>query len=103
MAGVTNNVEKQFNLKHIVEGQHYTVRLKPGFNIVPDEIWEHFEGCDYVKDLAKQKLISFGSEEDEMELDADESAEAETKVAKSPYEGKKKTTKNTTRKKSTKK
>ena len=90
MAGVNNKTARQFNLKAIAEGHHITVRLKPGFNVVDDEAWDHMKKCDYVKGLKKDKLIDFGNEQDDKELDADSSQEAVTKINKAPAKKKEK-------------
>ena len=87
MAGIKNNTARQYNLKCIGKNKHrVTVRLAPGFNVVPDEVWEHFvskSGVDpYVKSLKKEGSINFGEAIDDLELEQD--ADTICKVKSTP-------------------
>lgn len=84
MAGILNNTARQFNLKLITkDGQRAVVRVAPGFNVVPDEIWAHFikpKVDPYVAELKKAGQISFGKEVDDMEWDKEPDTKAKAKV-----------------------
>jgi len=90
MSGVTNNTERQYNIKAINKGRLTVVRLKPGFNVVPDGIWAKVAGSDYVKMLKKEKMIDFGKVHDDKELEVDDSKNAATKETKVPVKNKSK-------------
>lgn len=91
MAGVLNKTARQFNLKCISpKNQRITVRVVPGFNIVDDEYWSAFvrpasnkgekDYIDpYVAELAKNNMIAFGEEIDDMELDTEPVAKTKSK------------------------
>jgi len=90
MAGVTNNTQRQFNLKTIGKnGNRVTVRLVPGFNVVDDAHWIEFVSKTgkvedaYVAELKKKGQISFGKAEDDKELD-EEGTKAKSKSRAMP-------------------
>ena len=90
MIGINNNKLKMFHLKVINKGKYYCVRLKPGFNMIKDDVWKAVETADYVKGLFKDKSISKGTEEiEELELDATEEDNAAVVVRQAPPKKKK--------------
>lgn len=89
MAGVINTTAKQFNLKGMgKDGGRVTIRVASGFNVVDDGHWLAFvtkEGkvlCPYVAELKAKKFLSFGSREDDMELEKDPDTKAKSKKVK---------------------
>lgn len=90
MAGVTNNTQRQFNLKTIGKnGNRVTVRVVPGFNVVDDKHWEEFVSADgktvdaYVAKLKKEGSLVFGKDQDDKELES-EAPKSKSKSAKVP-------------------
>ena len=104
MAGVLNKTGRQFNLKCLSpEGGRVTVRLAPGFNVVNDTHWGYFvpkkgKVDKYVEYLSKKGFISYGSKEDDLELEQDPDTASKSKVTpatgnKTPKASKAKTSK----------
>ena len=81
MAGIMNKTARQFNLKCVNKknGHRVTVRVAPGFNVVPDEHWNPMKDDPYVKSLKKEDKIDFGKKYDDMELDQDPDTIAKSK------------------------
>lgn len=84
MAGVLNKTARQFNLKTIAGGIRYVVRLAPGFNVVEDAHWTPFVKDAYVAELVKKGDISFGTKEDDMELEEETSTGTKSKSKADP-------------------
>jgi hypothetical protein len=82
MAGVVNHSARLYHLKTCDKGVRVKVSLKPGFNVVPDDVWLHFVDKNgkvklkFLADLNKKKLVSYGSRENDMELDEDDPQKA---------------------------
>lgn len=85
MAGIMNNTARQYNLKCIGKnGNRVIVRIAPGFNVVDDDHWSAFvpkggKVDPYVAELKKAGNISFGSKEDDMEMERDPDTKAKSK------------------------
>lgn len=90
MAGVINHTARQFNLKAAGDKGNVVVRLKPGFNVVPDEHWKVVAGIDFTKALKADGKIDFGAIVDKKQdtEGADPSAKAQSKVVATPKEKK---------------
>ena len=86
MAGVQNNSDRVFNLKGLSKGTSVTVRLKPGFNVVPDDAWKALldsPNSKYIKMLRDKRSIDFGNSlVDNKELDATKDQEASVSTKK---------------------
>lgn len=81
MAGVFNKTARQFNLKALTKSGHRAlVRVAPGFNSVPDDIWKHFVEDEYVLSLKKNGSISFGPEADDLELERDPDTKVKSRL-----------------------
>lgn len=89
MAGVLNKTARQYNLKTVSQGTRFVVRLAPGFNVVEDAHWKAFEKDEYVLSLKKEGKVSFGAQEDDMELDVDPTVGAKSKSKADPVPKKK--------------
>ena len=98
MAGIMNKTARQYNLKCIGKNKNrVTVRVAPGFNIVPDDVWGEFVSKDgktvdpYVALLKKENSIDFGESIDDLELEQDADTKAKVKSTpppKAPKKGK---------------
>jgi len=91
MAGVTNNTERQLNLKTIGKnGNRVTVRVVPGFNVVDDKHWDEFVSKEgkvldaYVSELKVKGSLVFGKQEDDKELDEEKPTVAKSKSQTMP-------------------
>lgn len=83
MAGVLNKTARQFNVRAVCSKTkaRVTVRLAPGFNVIPDEVWAIAKADKYVVGLKKDNHIDFGKEFDDMELERDADTKAKVKVS----------------------
>lgn len=65
MAGVMNNTARQYNVKVADKASKnrrvLVVRLKPGFNVVPDQDWKIAKSDGYVKALKEEGKITDGN------------------------------------------
>ena len=99
MAGVMNKSARQYNLrgcrneiKNGVKVQtRTTIRIAPGFNIVPDDVWEQFvpkkgkgKKNEYVENLEKEGMLSFGPDIDDLEMEQAGDTDCKTKVVSNP-------------------
>ena len=86
MAGIQNNSTKVFNLKGMNKGTCVTVRLHPGFNVVPDDAWKSLldsPNSKYINMLRDKRSIDFGNSlVDNKELDATKDQEASVSTKK---------------------
>ena len=90
MAGINNKTARQYNLKCISkDGARVTVRMAPGFNVIPDEVWRHFvpkvgASDPYVQGLKDGGQLEYGPRMDDMELEQEPDTAAKVKVVPAP-------------------
>lgn len=65
MAGILNTTARQFNLKVCVDRRITTLRIAPGMNRVPDDMWGRFKGNHFVNEQIKKGSLKIGKTVDE--------------------------------------
>jgi len=94
MIVVINHTARQFNLKTVDGDKRVTVRIIPGYNEVPENIWKAFDDGKridpYVSGLQKNKQLDWGKGVEEKAFDDNaEPVLSKTKSIKPPKKPKK--------------
>jgi hypothetical protein len=82
---VLNTTARQYNLKTVSDGHRITVRMIPGHNEVPKDVWSKFDNDPYVVELKKENKLDWGKDIEDSVFEKDvKTVESKVKSIKPP-------------------